>query len=93
MYNFTARKRFLTESMFVSVQGKRLFMPIRLLLTGKIVGPDMGSAIYLLYKAENSGIINSEAGLVTLDMRMQLLKEVKWDDVCTKMEGETVLSH
>ena len=76
MYNFTARKRFLTESMFVSVQGKRLFMPIRLLLTGKIVGPDMGSAIYLLYKAENSGIINSEAGLVTLDMRMQLLKEV-----------------
>jgi hypothetical protein len=83
--------------MYVYVQGKRLFMPLRLLLTGKIVGPEMESAINLLRKAENSGIIGAGAGLVTLDTRMQLLKEVMWDDIiCEKSptaEGETVLSH
>lgn len=81
-------------------KGKRLFMPIRLLLTGKTVGPDIGSAIDLLYKAGNSGIVNAQAGLVTLDERIRLLKELNWDDVSKMVElsgkspeSVTVLTH
>lgn len=81
-------------------KGKRLFMPIRLLITGKTVGPDIGSAVELLYKAGNSSIITAQAGLVTLDERITRLKQVNWDDVSKKLELDakspgsvTVLAH
>lgn len=67
-------------------KGKRLFMPLRLLLTGKTSGPDIGSAIDLLYKAGHCGIITPQAGLITLDERIKLLREVKWDEVSDKIQ-------
>ncbi|KAH7437544.1 hypothetical protein KP509_05G077500 [Ceratopteris richardii] len=66
-------------------KGKRLFMPIRLLVTGKTFGPDIGSAVELLYKAEASGILNTKAGLVTLAERMERLKKINWDNVSEKI--------
>ncbi|KAI5064195.1 hypothetical protein GOP47_0020865 [Adiantum capillus-veneris] len=81
-------------------KGKRLFMPIRLLITGKRAGPDIGSAVELLYKAETSGVVHAQAGLVTIAERMKRLKEVEWDSVSEKLastvkapESATVLAH
>ncbi|CAK7355535.1 unnamed protein product [Dovyalis caffra] len=36
---------------WASVQGKSLFMLVRVLLTGKLHGPDIGSSIILLHQA------------------------------------------
>eukprot|EP00250_Pteridium_aquilinum_P019075 c24280_g3_i1 orf=227-2053(-) len=81
-------------------KGKRLFMPIRLLITGKTVGPDIGSAVDLLYKAEISGMVSAKAGLVTFDERIKRLKAINWDNVSEKLdsnakasESVTVLTH
>ncbi|KAM1001982.1 hypothetical protein FF1_002447 [Malus domestica] len=60
-------------------KGKSLFMPLRVLLTGKLHGPDMGTSVLLLHKAGKSGIIAPQAGFVTLDERFKLLREVDWE--------------
>ena len=60
-------------------QGKSLFMPLRLLLTGKLHGPDMGASVVLLYKAGTTGIVASEAGFVTLDERFKILRQINWE--------------
>ncbi|KAJ6838442.1 glutamate--tRNA ligase, chloroplastic/mitochondrial [Iris pallida] len=60
-------------------KGKSLFMPLRVLLTGKLHGPDMGGSIALIYKAGICGAISPEAGFVTLDERLKLLKEIDWE--------------
>lgn len=54
-------------------------MPLRVLLTGKLHGPDMGSSIVLLHRAGTSGILAHQAGFVTLDERFKMLKEVQWE--------------
>ncbi|KAB2603637.1 glutamate--tRNA ligase [Pyrus ussuriensis x Pyrus communis] len=50
-------------------KGKSLFMPLRVLLTGKLHGPDMRTSVLLLHKAGKSGIIAPLAGF----------REVDWD--------------
>ncbi|KDP24924.1 hypothetical protein JCGZ_24302 [Jatropha curcas] len=60
-------------------KGKSLFMPLRLLLTGKLHGPEMGSSVILLHKAGNSGIVTPQAGFVTLSERFEILRQVNWE--------------
>lgn len=54
-------------------------MPLRVLLTGKLHGPDMGDSVLLLHKAGTCGIVSSEVGFVTLNERFGILKEVDWE--------------
>ncbi|XP_054784482.1 glutamate--tRNA ligase, chloroplastic/mitochondrial-like [Prosopis cineraria] len=60
-------------------KGKSLFMPLRLLLTGKLHGPDMGASIILLHKAGVTGIVAPEVGFVTLDERFKMLRQINWE--------------
>ncbi|XP_061360002.1 glutamate--tRNA ligase, chloroplastic/mitochondrial [Gastrolobium bilobum] len=60
-------------------KGKSLFMPLRLLLTGKLHGPDMGASIVLLYKAGTTGIVAPEAAFMTLDERFKMLRQINWE--------------
>lgn len=53
-------------------------MPLRVLLTGKLQGPDIGLSILLLHKAGNSGAVAPETEFVTLEQRFKLLREVDW---------------
>lgn len=53
-------------------------MPLRVLLTGKLHGPDIGSTVVLLYKAGKSGAVGSHIEFLTLDQRFNLLREVDW---------------
>ena len=62
-----------------SLQGKSLFMPLRVLLTGKLHGPDMGASVLLLHKAGSYGIVASQVGFVTLEDRFKMLREVEWE--------------
>lgn len=54
-------------------------MPLRLLLTGKLHGPDMGASIILLHKAGTTGIVAPEFGFVTLDERFKILRQINWE--------------
>ncbi|XP_062177948.1 glutamate--tRNA ligase, chloroplastic/mitochondrial [Alnus glutinosa] len=60
-------------------KGKSLFMPLRVLLTGKLHGPDMGSSVLLLHMAEACGVVAPEAGFVTLNERFQMLRQLDWE--------------
>ncbi|XP_020206826.1 glutamate--tRNA ligase, chloroplastic/mitochondrial [Cajanus cajan] len=60
-------------------KGKSLFMPLRLLLTGKLHGPDMGASVVLLYKAGTSDVVAPEAGFVKLDERFKMLRQINWE--------------
>ncbi|KAG8502068.1 hypothetical protein CXB51_002073 [Gossypium anomalum] len=60
-------------------KGKSLFMPLRVLLTGKLHGPDMGSSVILIYKAGNHGIVSPQAGFVTLKERFEILRQLDWE--------------
>ncbi|QCE04612.1 glutamyl-tRNA synthetase [Vigna unguiculata] len=60
-------------------KGKSLFMPLRVLLTGKLHGPDMGASVVLLYKAGTSDVVAPEAGFVTLDERFKMLRQINWE--------------
>ncbi|OAY57367.1 hypothetical protein MANES_02G091600v8 [Manihot esculenta] len=60
-------------------KGKSLFMPLRLLLTGKVHGPDMGSSVILLHKAGSSGVVSPNAGFVPLNERFEILRQVDWE--------------
>lgn len=59
-------------------KGKSLFMPLRLLLTGKLHGPDMGLSVVLLHRAGVSSIVNPDFGFITLDERFKALRELDW---------------
>ena len=52
-------------------------MPLRVLLTGKLHGPDMGSTVLLLYKAGKAGAVASQVEFLTLDQRCNLLREIE----------------
>ncbi|CAJ1948807.1 unnamed protein product [Sphenostylis stenocarpa] len=60
-------------------KGKSLFMPLRVLLTGKLHGPDMGASVVLLYKAVTTVVVAPEAGFVTLDERFKMLRQINWE--------------
>ncbi|KAL7207122.1 hypothetical protein ACSBR2_019753 [Camellia fascicularis] len=60
-------------------KGKSLFMPLRVLLTGKLHGPDMGASVLLLHKAGSSNVVAAQAGFVTLHDRFKMLREIKWE--------------
>lgn len=60
-------------------KGKSLYMPLRLLLTGKLHGPEMGGSIVLIYKAGICGIISPQAGFKTLEDRFIILREINWE--------------
>lgn len=63
-------------------------MPLRVLLTGKLHGPDMGGSISLIYKAGQSGAVNPQSGFVSLDERFKILKEVDWDTLNKESEAQ-----
>ncbi|KAK6129453.1 hypothetical protein DH2020_036802 [Rehmannia glutinosa] len=62
-------------------KGKSLFMPLRVLLTGKLHGPDMGAGLLLVFKAGKCGVVAPQCGLVTLDERFKILREVEWESL------------
>lgn len=70
-------------------KGKSLFMPLRVLLTGKLHGPDMGESIVLIHRAGTSGIVAPEVGFVTLEERLNSLRQVDWE-AFIKVESATV---
>jgi glutamyl-tRNA synthetase len=63
-------------------------MPLRVLLTGKLHGPDMGDSISLIYKASQSGAVSLKSGFVSLDERFRILKEVDWDALNKETEAQ-----
>lgn len=60
------------------LQGKSLFMPLRVLLTGKLHGPEMGSSVVILYKAGVSDVVAPQFEFMTLEKRFNVLREVDW---------------
>lgn len=56
-------------------------MPLRVLLTGKLHGPDMGASMVLVYKAGSCGVVVPQSGFVTLDDRFKMLREVEWESL------------
>jgi len=55
----------------LGVKGKNLFLPVRICLTGKMQGPDVGDQVILLMASD---AINS-AGTVSFEDRMKALKQ------------------
>jgi len=49
-------------------KGKRLFMPLRLALTGQLQGPDVGAVLRLMKAAEDEGVVVK--GMVPLEKRI-----------------------
>ncbi|XP_059442191.1 glutamate--tRNA ligase, chloroplastic/mitochondrial [Corylus avellana] len=77
-------------------KGKSLFMPLRVLLTGKLHGPDMGASVLLLHRAEAHGIVAPEAGFVTLNERFNMLRQLDWDTLINDqplMESAATISN
>ncbi|CAH8346338.1 unnamed protein product [Eruca vesicaria subsp. sativa] len=68
-------------------KGKSLFMPLRVLLTGKLHGPEMATSIVLIHKAGSPGIVAPQAGFVSMEERFKILKEVDWEAL---NKGESV---
>lgn len=64
---------------FWMAQGKSLFMPLRVLLTGKLHGPDIGASVLLIHKAGTSGVVSPQAGFATMDERIKMLKDLEWE--------------
>lgn len=62
-------------------KGKRLFMPIRILLTGSMQGPDVGATLALIRSAEASEAVTEAAALVPLSARIEALRTVDWPNV------------
>lgn len=56
-------------------------MPLRVLLTGKLHGPDMGASVVLLHKAGKCGVVAPEIGFVTLDERFKMMMQVDWEEL------------
>lgn len=74
-------------------------MPIRIALTGRMQGPEMGAILRLLREGETSSIITEKGSLVPLSERIKVLREVDWTAVSSALENSrdiepaTVLSH
>jgi glutamyl-tRNA synthetase len=74
-------------------------MPVRIALTGRMQGPEMGTILRLLREGETNGIITEKGSLVPLSERIKVLREVDWTAVSSALENSrdiepaTVLSH
>ncbi|KAL0721374.1 hypothetical protein Bca4012_035973 [Brassica carinata] len=68
-------------------KGKSLFMPLRVLLTGKLHGPEMATSIVLIHKAGSPGIVAPQAGFVSMEERFKILREMDWEAL---NKGESV---
>lgn len=71
-------------------------MPVRVLLSGGMKGPEVGSLLGLVREGETSGAVTPKAGLVPLADRIQILREVEWATVTSKLadaDAEPALSH
>ncbi|KAH6778689.1 glutamate tRNA synthetase [Perilla frutescens var. frutescens] len=73
-------------------KGKSLFMPLRVLLTGKLHGPDMGAGLLLIYKAGSCGVVAPHSGFVALDERFKILRQVDWESLKTDNPTPTLES-
>ena len=60
-------------------------MPIRILLTGAMGGPDVGSTLQIFARAKE--VVTDKAGLVSLDERIQIMKEKDWAQAVAPDEG------
>lgn len=56
----------------MGIKGKALFHPLRLALTGKMSGPDVGAILQVLTLAQEA---NAAPGMVPLDKRITLLRD------------------
>lgn len=54
-------------------------LPIRVLLTGKLHGPDMASSVLLIYKAGSSDVLVPQYRFVSLDQRIEMIRGVDWN--------------
>lgn len=61
------------------MKGKSLFMPLRVLLTGKLHGPDMASSVALIHKAGVCDVVASQAEFVPLNERFKILRQLDWE--------------
>ncbi|CAN6821697.1 unnamed protein product [Brassica oleracea] len=68
-------------------KGKSLFMPLRVLLTGKLHGPEMATSIVLIHKAGSPGIVAPQAEFVSMEERFKILREMDWEAL---NKGESV---
>ncbi|KAF8677229.1 hypothetical protein HU200_046707 [Digitaria exilis] len=68
-------------------KGKGLFMPLRILLTGKLHGPEMVGSITLIHKAGICGAVTPQSNFLTLDERFRILKEVDWESLVKEQES------
>eukprot|EP00246_Nothoceros_aenigmaticus_P003519 TRINITY_DN14694_c0_g1_i1.p1 TRINITY_DN14694_c0_g1~~TRINITY_DN14694_c0_g1_i1.p1 ORF type:complete len:314 (-),score=49.67 TRINITY_DN14694_c0_g1_i1:432-1373(-) len=76
-------------------KGKRLFMPVRIALTGRMHGPDIGAAVAAIPKAERSRLIKVDS-FIPLDQRISILRDVNWAAVAAAhrpAQTEAVLAH
>ncbi|KAL8129551.1 hypothetical protein V2J09_018706 [Rumex salicifolius] len=71
-------------------KGKGLFMPLRVLLTGKLHGPEMAPSIMLLYKAGTLNTVHPKAGFISLDERFKMLREVDWEAITSNTDDSTL---
>lgn len=56
-------------------------MPLRVLLTGKLHGPEMEAGLLLIYKAGRSGVVAPHSGFVTLDERFNIIRQLEWESL------------
>eukprot|EP00276_Gloeochaete_wittrockiana_P014039 CAMPEP_0184332634 /NCGR_PEP_ID=MMETSP1089-20130417/1793_1 /TAXON_ID=38269 ORGANISM="Gloeochaete wittrockiana, Strain SAG46.84" /NCGR_SAMPLE_ID=MMETSP1089 /ASSEMBLY_ACC=CAM_ASM_000445 /LENGTH=632 /DNA_ID=CAMNT_0026656105 /DNA_START=19 /DNA_END=1917 /DNA_ORIENTATION=+ len=72
----------------VERKGKKLFMPLRLALTGQVQGPDVGESLRLVMIAEEEGV--QVKGLVRLPERIEILRQwlASASDVTTATAAE-----
>lgn len=54
-------------------------MPLRVLLTGKLHGPEMAATMQFLYRAGRSSAISDQVGFIPLDARFKMLRDIKWE--------------
>ncbi|CAI0453504.1 unnamed protein product [Linum tenue] len=69
-------------------KGKSLFMPLRVLLTGKLHGPDIGGSMVLLHRAGSEGLVCPQVGFLRLEERFKLLREVNWEALSSTKDEE-----
>jgi len=77
-------------------KGKRLFMPVRVALTGTMKGPEVGSLLCLLKEGEVNGVLTEKARFVPLAERIRILRDVNWENITSTLanqENEPAMSH
>ncbi|CAL1392077.1 unnamed protein product [Linum trigynum] len=71
-------------------KGKSLFMPLRVLLTGKLHGPDIGGSMVLLHRAGSEGLVCPQVGFLRLEERFKQLREVNWEAISSTKDEKGV---